>query len=342
MISTTDFRHRTTSIIKEAAGMTCRTATFMVMLLLGATCVFAQQQPQTQPQGAQQQQGGQQQQPEFIRKGQQLVREGKMDEALALYRQEFKNAENAVQAQVAAGVVLDLMGRSSEARQHFTKAIETAATPQAKASAQRRMAMSYAFEGDCQGAARFAQQVFDYQVSQKNFFQQGEIANELARVCLEAGDVNTAEKWYRTGYEMGLKEPDIKPARVALWKFRWEHAQARLAARRNQKDAAWKHVAAAKAILDANPEMAKDQLIFYPYLRGYVAFYTGDYNAALTEFQQANQEDAFIQALIAQTYEKLGQKDKAMEFYRKAAQVTSHNPPGAYARPLARKKLGMK
>jgi tetratricopeptide (TPR) repeat protein len=315
------------------------------MLLLCVTSLVAQQQQQPQQSGQQQQQpqqSSQPPQPEFIKKGQQLTREGKLEEALAIYRQEFSNAANGVQAQVAAGVVLDLLGRGAEARQNFTKAIEAAATPQAKASIQRRMAMSYAFEGDCQGAARFAQQVFDYQVAQKNFFQQGEIANELARVCLEAGDVDTAEKWYKTGYETGLKEPDIKPARVALWKFRWEHAQARIAARRNRKDAAWKHVAAAKAILDQNPEMAKDQMIFYPYLRGYVAFYSGDYNTALTELQQANQEDAFIQALIAQSYEKLGQNDKAMEFYRKAAQVTSHNPPAAYARPLARKKLGMK
>jgi Flp pilus assembly protein TadD len=302
----------------------------VVMLLLGTTGLVAQQQQSGQTQ------------PEFIKKGQQLTREGKLEEALALYRQEFSNATNAFQAQIAAGVVLDLLGRGAEARQHFTKAIEIASTPQARANAQRRMAMSHAFENDCQGAVRFSQQVFDYHVAQKNFFQQGEIANELARVCLEAGDLETAQKWYRTGHEVGLQEPGIKPERVALWNFRWEHAQARLAARRNQKEVAQKHVSAAKALLDQNPEMAKDQAIFYPYLTGYVAFYGGDYNAALTELQKANQDDAFIQSLIGQTYEKLGQKEKAMEFYRKAAQVTSHNPPAAYARPLARKKLGAK
>lgn len=301
----------------------------VVMFLLCITCLVAQQ-PSNPPQ------------PEFIKKGQQLAREGKLEEALALYRQEFSTPANAVQAQIAAGVVLDLLGRGAEARQHFTKAIEAATTPLAKANAQRRMAMSYAFENDCQGAARYAQQVFDYHVGQKNFFQQGEIANELARVCLEAGDMDTAQKWYRTGYDAGLREPDIKPERVALWNFRWEHAQARLAARRNQKEEAWKHVTAAKAILDKNPVMAKDQMIYYPYLVGYVAFYTGDFNMALAELQKANQDDAFIQTLIGQTYEKLGQKEKAMEFYRKAVQVTSHNPPAAYARPFAKKKLGMK
>ena len=60
---------------------------------------------------------------------------------------------------------------------------------------------------------------------------------------------------------------------------------------------------------------------------------------ALEDLQKANQNDAFIQCLIGQTYEKSGEKGKAMEFYRKAAATTAHNPPGAYARPFARKKL---
>ena len=57
-------------------------------------------------------------------------------------------------------------------------------------------------------------------------------------------------------------------------------------------------------ILDkgTNPEQAQ----FFPYLKGYVAFYAGDYKAALEQLKQANQNDPFIQCMIAQTYEKLG------------------------------------
>jgi tetratricopeptide (TPR) repeat protein len=87
-------------------------------------------------------------------------------------------------------------------------------------------------------------------------------------------------------------------------------------------------------------ELRAQQEAFFPYLTGYVALYLGDYKTALADLQKANQNDAFIQCLIGQTYEKLGDKDKAMEYYRRASEVRGHNPPAAYARPFARKKLG--
>jgi len=280
---------------------------------------------------------GQQPQPEFVKQGQQLIREGKPDEALALYRKTLEASPNSVPANIAAGSVLDLTGKGDEARKYFSKAIELADTPEHKAGAQRAMAISYAFEGNCNKAIEYEQQAFDFYGSVKNSFQQGEVADEAARVCIDSGDLEAAQKWYKLGHDTGLKEPDITPARQDLWNFRWEHAQARIAARRGEQAEAQKHVAAAKAILDkgAIPEQAP----FFPYLNGYVAFYAGDYKTALEELSKANQNDPFIQCLMGQTYEKLGEKDKAMDYYRKAAAASSHNPPAAYAVPFARKKL---
>src|SRR6184192_4385871 len=279
----------------------------------------------------------QQQQPEFVKQGQQLMRAGKPEEALALYRQTLQTSPDSVPANLAAGSVLDIMGKGEQARKYFIKAIDVADTPEHKAGARRAMAMSYAFEGNCKKTVEYEQQVFDFYGSVKNFFQQGEIADEAARVCIESGDLDTAYHWYQVGHDNGLKEPDIKPARQDLWEFRWEHAQARIGARSGNQAEAQKHVAAAKNILDrgTNPEQAQ----FLPYLQGYVAFYAGDYKTALEELQKANQNDPFIQSMIAQTYEKLGDKDKAMEFYRKASTAIAHNPPAAYAVPLAKKKL---
>jgi tetratricopeptide (TPR) repeat protein len=281
--------------------------------------------------------GTEQLQPEFIKQGQQLMREGKLDDALALYRQTLQTSPDSLPANIAAGSVLDLLGQGEEARQYFAKAIQVADTPEHKVMAQRAMAMSYAFEGNCKKTIQYEQLVFNYYGSVKDFFRQGEIADEAARVCIDSGDLEAAYDWYKTGYEAGLKEPDIKPARKDLWEFRWEHAQARIAARRGNQAEAEKHVAAAKTILDKGTNL--EQQPFFPYLEGYVAFYAADYKVALQDFLKANQNDGFIQCMMGQTYEKLGDKEKALEYYRKASTVIAHNPAAAYAVPFSKKKL---
>ena len=202
--------------------------------------------------------GSQPQQPEFIRQGQQLMREGKLDDALALYLKTLQTSPTSVPANIAAGSILDLKGQGEEARKYFAKAMEVADSPEHRAMAQRAMAMSYAFEGNCKKTVEYEQQAFGFYGTTKNFYQQGEIADEAARVCIDSGDLDAAYHWYQVGHDAGLKEPDIKPARQDLWEFRWEHAQARIAARRGNQAEAQKHVAAAKAILDkgTNPEQA--------------------------------------------------------------------------------------
>lgn len=239
---------------------------------------------------------------------------------------------------------LDLEGKGAEARQILQKAIDTAASPAAKANAQRAMAMSWAFEGNCEKTGEYEQMVIDYWVTQEQaqpqnaFYQQGEMADEAARVCIDAGALDAAARWYKKGRDLGFKEPDISGDRKALWEYRWEHAEARLAARRGNRAEAERHVAAAKAALDRMTSLRSQQEPFFPYLTGYVAFYLGDYKTALADFEKA-QSDPFIQCMIGETYEKLGEKEKALEYYRKAATARAHNPPAAYAVPFAKKKL---
>jgi tetratricopeptide (TPR) repeat protein len=298
----------------------------VTLLLCCSGCpLFAQAPaPQAQP-------------PEFVKQGQQLIRDGKPEQALALYRKTLEASPDSFPAIMATGGVLDLMGKYAEARTYFEKVIQSPDSPEHKAAAQRAMAVSWAFERNCNKAVEYEQQVFDFYGSSKNFFQQGEIANETARICIDSGDFDAARKWYKLGHDTGLKEPDLKPARQDLWDFRWEHAQARIAARQGQAAEAQKHIAAAQAILDKGN--IPEQAAFLPYLKGYVAFYAEDYKTALDELSKANQNDPFIQCMIGETYGKLGQKEKALEWYRKASTASSHNPPAAYAVPRAREAL---
>jgi tetratricopeptide (TPR) repeat protein len=270
------------------------------------------------------------------KQGEKLNSEGKQDEALALYRQALEASPNLYEAHLDSGIALDLKGNYAEARQHFTKAIELA-TADTKQQALRAMAMSYAFEGNATEAAKYEQQVFDARMSAHDFIGAAESANELARIYLESGDTSNAYKWYQSGYETAQRKPDLTDADKNLWLFRWEHAQARIAARSGKAGEAQQHIAAAKAALDKanNPDQAR----FFPYLTGYVAFYTGDYKTAIADLQKADQHDPLILALLGESYEKSGDSSQAMNYYRQVLASNAHNPTNAFARPLARKKL---
>jgi len=298
--------------------------TFVVLLLSGAVC--AQQTPA--PTAL-----------DLVKQGQKLNSEGKQDEALALYRQALEVSPDLYEAHLESGIALDLKGNYAEARQHLTKAVELAPAA-AKQQALRSMAFSYAFEGNASEAAKFEQQVFDARMFAHDFIGAAETANELARIYLESGDPTNAYKWYQTGYETAQHKPDLSDADKNLWLFRWEHAQARIAARTGKADEARQHVAAAKSALDKanNPDQAR----FFPYLTGYVAFYTGDYKTALADLQKADQRDPLILALLGETYEKSGDRSQAMDYYRKVLTSNAHNPTNAFARPLAEKKLAGK
>lgn len=246
---------------------------------------------------------------------------------------------------------LDTQGRTSQARVAFQRLIDSAATPAAKAAAQRGMAMSHAFDGDCANTVKYEEMVIAYwktrerEEPQNAFYQQGEMANEAARVCIDAGELNTAEKYYRMGSELGLKEPEPKTHPRSLWDFRLQHALGRLAARRGDRAEAKRQIDAARRALDADSAMASQQRRFFPYLVGYVALYTNDLKTAETELTKAvamrgNDRDPFMHVLLAITHEKLGQQEKAKALYQKAYELaTAHNPPAAFARPFARKKL---
>jgi tetratricopeptide (TPR) repeat protein len=245
----------------------------------------------------------------------------------------------------------DTDGETAKARALYQRLVDTAPDPATKAAAQRAMAMSYAFDADCANTTKLMDQVIAYWATreqaepQNAFAQQGGMANEAARVCIDAGDLDAAERLYRRGTELGLREPEPRTNPRSVWEYRLAHALGRIAARRGNAAEAQRHVAEARRLLEADPAMAAGQSRFYPYLVGYVALYTGDLAAAEAELTKAvaiegNQGDPFMHLLLASVYEKRGQRDRAKALYQKAYDLaTNHNPNSAHVRPTARRKL---
>jgi tetratricopeptide (TPR) repeat protein len=316
------------AIIVPMKSLCREIAIFLAGLVLGLTCIGQAARAQAAPPSDDPQ--------ALVKQGQKLNGEGKQDEALKLYQQALEKAPNLYEAHLESGVALDLKGDYAAARGHLKKAIELAPADQ-KNRALRVMAFSYAFESNAAEAEKYEKQAFDALMAKSDFEGAAGVANELARIKLESGDIDGAANWYKTGYDTAMRKTDMKEADKNLWAFRWAHSQARIAARRGEREEAQKQVAAAKAALDkANHP---DQAQFFPYLTGYVAFYGGDYKTAITELEKANQQDPFILMLIAQSWEKAGDAARAKEYYSKVMANNGHGPTNAFARPVARKKL---
>ncbi len=246
---------------------------------------------------------------------------------------------------------LDRNGQTAEARVILRALVDSAPDPEARASAWRVLALSYAFDGDCDNTAKYEEMVIAYWMTreeedpQNAFYEQGERANEAARVCIDAGHLDAAERLYRRGYELGVKEPEPKTHPVSLWDYRLTHALGRIAARRGNKVEAQRQIGNARRILDSDPTMAEGQERYFPYLVGYVALFTNDLATAEVQFTKllaipGNQRDPFMHSLLAMTYEHMGRTDEAMALYQKAFDLArAHNPPAAFVRRFVREKL---
>lgn len=266
-----------------------------------------------------------------------LTTAGKLDEAIETFRRAVEADPDRWDAHYGLGVALDLDGSYEEARKHLQKAIDLAPEP-SKQQALTGMAVSYAFESKGDEAERFYKQIYDDRVAAKTFWTAGEAANALGRIYLESGNTEKALEWYRKGYETAKQQPELKPEQVDLAEMRWHNAQARIDARRGQAESARKHVGEARKLMEkgTNPDQAE----FMPYLEGYVALYTGRPEQAVTHFQKGNMNDPFVLMLLGQAYEKQGDNAKAQEHFRKILGMYGHNINNAFARPVAKSKVG--
>jgi tetratricopeptide (TPR) repeat protein len=275
---------------------------------------------------------------ELVKQGRTLVADGRIDEGLALYTRALEAKPDLGEAHLAAGIALDLQSRFAEARRHLSRALELA-TDENRGQALTALAVSYAFEGNAKEAATFYQRQIDTQAAASNFADAAAAANALGRVFLETGNVTDAHRWYQTGYEYATRQPDSPGAQLTLWKFRWLHAQGRIAARAGHADEARRLVADARALVEATPSL-KDQVPTLQYLAGYVAVYGKDYAAAAEALQQADARDPFVLALLAEAYAGQGDTARARETWERVLNVRSHNLQNAFARPRAMKALG--
>jgi tetratricopeptide (TPR) repeat protein len=274
----------------------------------------------------------------LVQQGRRLNTAGKQAEALALYERALKANPDLFEGHLASGIALDLLGKYDEARPHLSRAIQLA-PEDGKRPALMAMAVSWAFQKRTVDAAKAYEQVFDKDVAAGRHADAAEAANALGRLLLETGDFAGARRWYQTGYEQARRQPSEPGSQLALWKFRWLHAQARIAAREGKPaDTLLRDV---RELVAGSKELA-DQAPAVAYLEGYVALERRDPKAALPALARADQTDPFILMLIARAHEQLEQRAAARETWQKVMALNGHSLQNALARPAARAALASK
>jgi tetratricopeptide (TPR) repeat protein len=277
----------------------------------------------------------------LVKAGQALLDKGDVDGAVQQFRSAVTADPQRYDAHESLGRALDLQGNYSEAREHLERAIALAPEQPWQSGQQNprndalaHMAISFAFESRADDAARFYQREFDSQMQANDPTSAAATANALGRVYLEAKMLDKAEQWYRTGYETSKRLSNRSASDLTLWDMRWEHAVGRIAARKGKRMQALQHAAAVKRLLDKGGN--EPQRPAYPYLMGYIDFYTRHYREALASLLKADQKDPFVLGLTAQTYEKLHDSAHARECYQKVMTSTAHSLNVAFTRPRAR------
>ena len=249
-----------------------------------------------------------------VQEAEKLAASGDLDGAAAALQRVVGSAPRAFEARLALGRVLDLQGRHAMARKHLEEAVRLAKDDE-RNGALTALGISYAFELKPDESARYYQRAFDAEIQADDRGGAAGLANALGRIYLEAGNLPKATQWYTTGYETAKKIQGLTPGDSALWEMRRHHAFGRIAARQGNAAAAREHATSVAALMDKG--LNENQRAFYPYLLGYIAFFTKDYRQAIDELQKGDQNDPFVLGLIAQAHERLRQRDAAAEDYRK-------------------------
>jgi tetratricopeptide (TPR) repeat protein len=163
------------------------------------------------------------------------------------------------------------------------------------------------------------------------------IWNAMARINLENGRLDEAMKAYEKGYE-SIPGSNLDEIQKKTWLGRLHHGRARTLARMGKHEQAAAEIATIKKMIEDGGEEAKQYWPAYHYVAGYAKLEAGEYAKAAEHLEQADRNDPFHTLLLARAYEKLGQKDKAREAYRRVVESQSAGIERPLAYPEARRK----
>ena len=265
-----------------------------------------------------------------------LMKTGRFEESIAHYEKALEQDSHFVASYVGIGLNQIYLGDLEKARETFARLGEGARTTAERRAALFRTAQSWVFEGE---TARALEAVEAMAAISKEEGDKAAVAGDLnlmGNILLEAEEPDEALAHFEKAIAVSDKADTPEDARAAFRRNALFNT-ARVALARGDLDEARSQAEEYARQVAVNAVSLEQRLSHH--LLGRVALAEKDYEAAVTELQQANPLDPRVQYLLAQAYEGKGDTESARQACRQAAEHNALNFNYAYVRDDAKKML---
>jgi tetratricopeptide (TPR) repeat protein len=266
-----------------------------------------------------------------------LMKTGKYDESITHYQKALQINPGFVASYLGIASNYNFKGEHAKARQHLQKLYDNAKDKGQKRLALFAHAVSYADEGDLDQALKSIQKQLDIAAEINDYpLMSGDYAT-MGLICLEMDDYDRAQAMFEKSLEMNQKA-DITEKAKEFAKLNYNYFEGNVALKKG--DVVRANELSKKYLQLAEKWGNLNQIRFAHELAGIIALDAGDFNLALKELKQANQQNPYNIYRMALAYKGLGDMKNAKALCKKAAEFNAlNNLNMAFVRNKAQKML---
>ncbi|MFL5403675.1 MAG: tetratricopeptide repeat protein, partial [Gemmatimonadales bacterium] len=245
-----------------------------------------------------------------------LMKMGRFDESIAMYRKALATDPHFANSRFGIASNLMYQGKHDQGRAELWKLHQAARNDGERRTALFGAAVLYADEGKLDQA--LAELKKEYAVAEKIDDDAAMSADLIAMgdVALEAGKSDDARKFYVSSLEIQEKS-DLSPEVKEDAHLTHHYNLGRVALRAGDLGAALEH--AGTFLSGATAKSNTGEILLAHELAGAIALQEKNYDQALDELKQGNQQDAYNLYRMGLAYQGKGKATEAAELFKQAA-----------------------
>jgi len=251
-----------------------------------------------------------------------LLTLGRYEESIENYRKALEQDKNFVFSHVGIATNLNLQGKHEDARAELEKMYEGARTDGERRAARFAAVVSYVDEGRLDKAVEAMWAVHSIAKKNGNTIQMAQDLNVIAFLQLEAGKSREAQANYEKSVAMRVEADIPESAKEQAERDRHSNG-ARVALKKGDLETARAEAEKFRAL--AEPTANPNQIRLYHELAGMIALAEKNYEGAIKELQQANQQNPYNLYRLAVAYQGTGDKENSGQYCRQVKALNQLN-----------------